>query len=292
MAKMEELYGKRGALPGPLRTYRATDVVQIENGSGDDLDFYDILGVDGPLLTPTENEGEWLNQPTLVGSTPTTAHAGRMAILLEPAVEGRIARAVVSGVCQARVRMLSESHRLADVDPGATGQLLSGTAGAVQILWAEPVEDRVDPTIARAVVRIGGAGADAGRLNARVIAWQAVRSSGGVAYMWKYRPQLVTVHPTTFDLVADENDPWADWPDTFALNTLEFANIPQHTGRQGDDVDQTGDYPSTMFMEPIGGGAAGVPIRQRIIHPWLGVAADGSPMWFFHAYPGHNGACE
>jgi hypothetical protein len=76
--------------------------VRIRNDSGADRARFDVLGVSGPLFTPTDNLAEFLSAPKLTGTTPANpTHAGRFVILLEPIPAGRIGWARGRG-CRAR----------------------------------------------------------------------------------------------------------------------------------------------------------------------------------------------
>jgi len=57
-------------------------------------------------------------------------------------------------MCVARVEMISEHHRFADVKPDDASMLQSGSSGA-QLLWIQPEEEREDPAIAWVVARLG-----------------------------------------------------------------------------------------------------------------------------------------
>lgn len=54
--------------------------------------------------------------------------------------------------------MLDEAHRHADIAAGVAAELESSNLGSAQLLWIEPEEDRQDPEVAWAVVRLGGNG--------------------------------------------------------------------------------------------------------------------------------------
>jgi len=113
-------------------------IVPVKNASGADRERFDILGVDAPIFTPTDNEDSFKNQVALKGVIPTEAdHAGRFAILLEPLKTGAIGLACVQGVCPVKVSVEDEDHPCADVNDGQVGSLKSGLSGAAFILWKE-----------------------------------------------------------------------------------------------------------------------------------------------------------
>ena len=151
------------------RQARATGIVLVRNDSGEGRDRFDILGIDGPLITPTDNPVEFENRIAIGGVKPSVEglHAGRFVVLLEPLAENAIGRAMVAGVCVARVEMIDETHRYADARPDESGQLISAAIGAAQLLWVQPEEDRTG-NIAWAIVRLGGGGSNVETLTVRV----------------------------------------------------------------------------------------------------------------------------
>ena len=60
------------------------ETVLLKNDSGYDRGRFDVLGIDGPVLTPTDSLETFTNGIALVGVTPTATHAGKFAVLVEP----------------------------------------------------------------------------------------------------------------------------------------------------------------------------------------------------------------
>jgi hypothetical protein len=120
--------------------FRQGDLVRVLNQSGADLPRNSVLAIDAPIFLPSDSEDAFLRGIALRGVTPTSAHKGRFAILLDPAREGHIARAWVSGVCAVQVFVNDEDDDFADVASGETDFLDSGVIGAAQILWREGEE--------------------------------------------------------------------------------------------------------------------------------------------------------
>ncbi len=115
----------------------ATGIVKIKNASGAALDRFAILGLDSVLFTPTDNLDEFKNNFAFSGSTPAAGHAGKFAVLLEPAPTGGIVRAMTAGVCPVQVNVTDAAHGYADVKAGDATQLQSGAAGSATVLWKE-----------------------------------------------------------------------------------------------------------------------------------------------------------
>lgn len=140
------------------------DIVRVLNQSGMDLPRFSVLGLDGPIFIPDDPDqlAAFLQEVTFRGAIPDEAlHRGKFAILLEPAKDGVVVKAWVSGVCICKVDMLAEGDSHADITPGETGYLTGGGSGACQILWTqgdEPYGYGYETGEQWAIVRFGGGG--------------------------------------------------------------------------------------------------------------------------------------
>jgi len=139
-----------------LQSFRQAGIVPIKNGSAEDRNRFDVLGISAPLFTPTDNAAEFKNRVAITGVKPTTAHLGNFAILLEPMKDGAIARACVSGVCPARIYIEEDWHQYADVEDDQPAHLKSRPSGGAQILWKESGAGAEK----MAIVRVGTPSAD------------------------------------------------------------------------------------------------------------------------------------
>jgi len=126
---------QRSATRDGLPDWRQTGIVLIRNDSGADRGRFDVLGVAGTVIKPTDNADAFKERVALKGVTPTAAHAGRFVILLEPVKNGLIGRGCVDGVCVARVKMSDEGHVFAEAKNGQADKLDSGAAGSACLLW-------------------------------------------------------------------------------------------------------------------------------------------------------------
>lgn len=165
-----------------------TGIVLVRNESGADRDRFDVLGIEGPIFTRAESEDTFRQRVALRGVVPTAAHAGRFAVLLEPARDQAIVRACVDGVCIVQVRMVDEGHTSADVAYGVASRLESGS-GAARLLWIESPGDRDTPDIAWTVARIGGGGGD-GSVTA---AFAMITSKAGESPPYRYSAEQATM---------------------------------------------------------------------------------------------------
>jgi hypothetical protein len=137
---------------------RQTGIILVRNDSGADRGRFDVLGVSGVVITPTDNPDAFKSKIALIGASPAEAqHAGRFVVLLEPIAASKIGQACASGVTIARVDVVDTEHQFADVSDGSAAQLKSAEGGAGAILWKES-----GTGVKWAVVRIGaGGGAEA-----------------------------------------------------------------------------------------------------------------------------------
>jgi len=120
------------------QAFRQSGIVLVRNGSGADRSRFDVLGIDAPVITPTDNEDAFKNKVVLSGSTPAEGdHSGRFVILLEPLADGKVGMACASGVCAAHVDVQHEDHQFADIKDGNASSLQSRESGAATILWKE-----------------------------------------------------------------------------------------------------------------------------------------------------------
>jgi len=120
------------------QAFRQSGIVLVKNASGADRQRFDVLGVDAPVITPTDNEDAFKNKVVLSGSTPAEGdHSGRFGILLEPLADGKVGMACASGVCAAHVDVQHEDHQFADIKDGDVSSLQTRESGAATILWKE-----------------------------------------------------------------------------------------------------------------------------------------------------------
>lgn len=113
-------------------------VVHVRNDSGGDLSRFQVLGIDSPVIAPSDDELTFLNQVIVSGVTPDVdLHTNLFVVLLDSLGDGKIGRAVLSGLCPVVVDVSDEAHLYADVTDAQSGYLTSGTTGAAQILWKE-----------------------------------------------------------------------------------------------------------------------------------------------------------
>ncbi|MCP4592745.1 MAG: hypothetical protein GY842_18575 [bacterium] len=104
-----------------------TGIVLIRNESGADRARFDVLGVSGPIIKPSDNADSFKERVALRGVTPAAEHAGRFVVLTEPLATGAIGRAYADGVCPVRVEMSDENLGFAEVEVGTVDTLQSAS---------------------------------------------------------------------------------------------------------------------------------------------------------------------
>jgi len=134
---------------------RRSGIVLVKNETGQDCGRFNVLGLSGVIIKPTDNPDDFQQRVALRGTIPAAQHKGRFAVLLEPLRDGEIGRAILDGLTAVRVEMLNEEHPFADIREGYCDVLQSGSSGSAQLLWVQPENERDDPAIAWAVARIG-----------------------------------------------------------------------------------------------------------------------------------------
>lgn len=142
----------------PLTTGRNSTLIRVRNDTGAALDRCRVVGLDGPIFTPSASEDVFLREVTFRAVTPTVAaHSGKFAVLLEPIPVDTVGRAWLAGVCPVQVDIIDEAHGYADVTDGDGSKLTSSHIGTAQILWFEgaDVYGPYDTGAQWAVVRLG-----------------------------------------------------------------------------------------------------------------------------------------
>jgi hypothetical protein len=111
------------------------DIVLVRNDSGADQQRFAVMGIDGIVISPTDNANEFYNHPILscAGVNPEL-HAGKWVVIQEPLKNGSIGRAVISGVTITQIYLANVDHKHADLNNGYS-YLYSAFSGAGQILW-------------------------------------------------------------------------------------------------------------------------------------------------------------
>ena len=127
---------------------RQSGIIKVRNRSGAARDRFDVLMIDDPVVLPTANEQQFKNQVAFEGYEPSEqAHpeapqrpvaCQKFVVLLEPLPAEGIGRATVAGVTVARVNVIRESDRFAQLATGNASSLRSVSTGPAEVIWKEP----------------------------------------------------------------------------------------------------------------------------------------------------------
>jgi hypothetical protein len=113
-------------------------IVLVKNTNGADCERFHVLGINEPIILPSDNEDEFKNKVAFNVNTPNEDnHKGKFVILLEPIKNGAIGKAMCCGICTVKISVTKEKHSYAEISNGETSYLKSAKTGAAQILWKE-----------------------------------------------------------------------------------------------------------------------------------------------------------
>jgi len=113
-------------------------MVLVRNNTGVKRDRFDVLGIDGPAILPSVNEGAFAERVICKGVVPATvAHTGRFMVLAEPLDAGRVGRAFAYGICPVKVDVPAGSASLmcAEIVNNTYTNLKAAQDGSARIVW-------------------------------------------------------------------------------------------------------------------------------------------------------------
>ena len=180
-----------GTADGPSAGPSAYTPILAKNATTGPVRRWGVLSVAGVVFTPSGATGnatqQFQDQPVLSGGLPTGGSA--FVVAVEPIAAGKIGRAAVAGVVQAKVNVPDAGHGFATAKDGDLTQLSSAASGDVQILWKESGTG----SNKWAIVRFG-AGANNNRLGKVTGTW----SKGATASVtqWKGDGSAVVSGPS------------------------------------------------------------------------------------------------
>ena len=130
-------------------SHRSADIVLVRNDSGIARARYTAMGIETVVIDPAENPNDMLL--SVVG-LDGELHAGRWVVLQEPLANGKIGRAVISGVTYlASLSATMAEHQYVDVN--ASGSIGSAYTGPAQLLWYEKADNY--PSTGWAIIKMG-----------------------------------------------------------------------------------------------------------------------------------------
>lgn len=114
------------------------NTIAISNDTGADLEPFQVVGLDGVVITPTDGQATFERRVLMSGITPAIAdHRTAFAITTQAIPAGAIGRAVVTGCTVVQIDITQTYHKFATVKDADATQLESASYGAAQILWQE-----------------------------------------------------------------------------------------------------------------------------------------------------------
>lgn len=154
---------------------RSLTHVLVRNDSGDVRPRFAVLGIQGFVIEPETDLGQFQQQVALLGVLPIERGHEEEAelqtedsfvVLSEPIPDGKIGRAWASGTCPVQVLINDPSHRYARIIDDDASMLQTAESGPVVILWKE---DGVAEDVVWAVIRWGGAPSGSTRYRVKVV---------------------------------------------------------------------------------------------------------------------------
>lgn len=152
---VRDLQSGGGALPNAA-SGRQVVVASVKNGSGRDCSRFDVLGIDAPIFSPSDDADVFASRIGLSCVVPSVAsHVTRFVVLLEPAEQDALVRACVVGVVPIRLKVVFEWHEFAHIANDESTRLVSDCVG-FPILWKDTEENADEDGNRWALVKIGG----------------------------------------------------------------------------------------------------------------------------------------
>ena len=176
--------------------------VMVKNNTAIAQPFGAILGLDGPIITLTQNADEFNSRIGFNGIAPAATHHGQFCVLREAIPAGEIGLAALAGVVQCEVQINYTFLTRCDIEPTFTQRLYAKPNGTAQILWAEAGTGNK-----RALVRLGSHRdavvrgkttglVSVGSTNNTIAVWNGTAASGlsisGVRFDWMTGAQNIS----------------------------------------------------------------------------------------------------
>jgi hypothetical protein len=113
-------------------------LVLVRNDSGSSQERFAILGIDEPIIGPSDSLADFQGRVALACSEPDAAtHSDRIVILQQPIAAGGFGLGVVSGASVVQIDVQDEDDTHAALTDGDATQLTSNTTGPHKILWKD-----------------------------------------------------------------------------------------------------------------------------------------------------------
>ncbi len=131
--------------------------ILVRNDSALDVPRFGIVGLDLPIVFPSDDLAEFQNRPVLQSFVPDgTDHPERFAITQEPLAPGAIGRAALAGLTPVQLRIDDLDHNRAAIIDADNFHLATASTGPNRILWRD--SGSVGDTVWALVHLAGGGG--------------------------------------------------------------------------------------------------------------------------------------
>lgn len=115
-------------------------LVLVQNGSGEDLERYGVLGISGLVFDADDDLDAFHSNSALTGVKPTAAHRGMFVVVVEPIANNEYGYARMAGATAVLVNVVDEGDTYADIEDDTAHvciRLKSDLRGAARILWKQ-----------------------------------------------------------------------------------------------------------------------------------------------------------
>lgn len=143
-ARRRVLASQSGFNSGTIEDLFPPLVTYIKNTTSAKVPAFGVLGIDSPITPPgssstTPATVSFRQRIRFKGVSPSTStpHYGKFAVLQEPAKAGATVRAVIGGVCLAKLNINDSDDVACDITNGQTSYLSTNMHGSARILWKE-----------------------------------------------------------------------------------------------------------------------------------------------------------
>jgi len=243
-----------------------TSVVIVKNSSGSDVKRFDALGIEGPLLTPPADVDPAVPAELIArnkfaasgyvldgGSTLAANHAIKFAVCVEAIENGKLGRAIVSGLALARVKMDADSNEAFATVQDADPRLITSPDTGAPIIWIEPGLSPDDEGWALLNLNPGVSRPVPDRLFARITGSTSLGNN-----RWSYNWEEVTHTGEGYtDSGAADHPQWSTTGEThitigLGYNLAEDPNTG--VGVEGIGIDVDGDAADGFSIQPVAAG--------------------------------------
>jgi hypothetical protein len=122
---------------GFLHTPIGSVFIWVQNITNAKVNEFEVLGLDEPVTTLSQNDIEFKYNLFWKATTPSTStpHFGKYVVLQEPAESQGFARAVLHGLTLVKLNITHASDSYCEIANSVTSYLTTSAVGSSRILW-------------------------------------------------------------------------------------------------------------------------------------------------------------